>query len=85
MNSAPRKRRHWFWKENISNNKSSDFKYQQQENILIKNICELLMAPLIHFPVATGLGMENSNTYESGPALPEGLWRWVWKDHGAQC
>lgn len=58
MNGAPRKRRYWFGEaDNTLSNKSYGSQYQQEENILIKNV--VLMAPLIHFPPATVPGTEN--------------------------
>lgn len=66
MYSVLRKRRYWFGEENnTSSNKFYAFKYQQKENILIKNIFEVLRAPLIHFAPATVPGIENINKYKS--------------------
>lgn len=60
MNGALRKRRYWFGEgDNTVSNKSYNSQYQQEENILIKNVAEVLMAPLIHFPLATVPGTEN--------------------------
>lgn len=60
MNGAFRKRRYWFGEgDNTLSNKSYNSQYQQEENILIKNVVEVLMAPLIHFPLATVPGTEN--------------------------
>lgn len=47
---------------------SITFKYQREENILIKNIFEVLVAPLIHFPPAAVPGTKNINKYKSSPA-----------------
>lgn len=58
MNGALRKRRYRFGEAgNTLSNKSYDPQYQQEENILIKNV--VLMAPLIHFPPATVPGTES--------------------------
>lgn len=52
-------------------------KYSREENRLTKNVFEVLMAPLIHFPPATVPGMEN--VVSTNPVLMEGLWCGVWK------
>lgn len=50
------------------------FKYQQEENILIKNIFEVLAALLIPFPPAAVPGTEKINKNKSCPAG----WALVW-------
>ena len=68
---------------NTSTNRFSDSKYQEKENILVKSICEMLTAPLIHCPHATVPGMES--IINMNPALVQGLWCWVWKGKGKEC
>lgn len=59
MNGALSKRRYWFGEgDNTLSNKSYDSQSQQEEHILIKNIVEVLMAPLIHFLPTTVPGTE---------------------------
>lgn len=84
MNGAFRKRRSWFGEENSkSGNTFCDSKYQHEENILIKNIFEVLMASPMPFPSATAPGVENINKYESSP---DGrAWCGVWKGVGEEC
>lgn len=52
-----------------------------EENILIKNMFEVLMAPLIHLSRAAVPGMES--IINMSPALMQGLWCGVWK--GKEC
>lgn len=67
---------------NTSSNKSYSSKYQQEENRLIKNIFEVLVAPLIHFPPATvpGKNVSQCDSSLDGRALVWGLERRkMWK------
>ena len=56
---------------------------QVKMKVLVKSICEMLIAPLIPCPHATVPGMES--IINMNPALVQGLWCGVWKGKGKEC